>query len=71
MVARISTVAFQGIETVPVDVQVQIAGGAPSFAVVGLPDNAVTLPRPLGRGFGPGSARKTADTVIGLTPRPS
>lgn len=41
MVARISTVAFQGIETVPVDVQVQIAGGAPTFAVVGLPDNAI------------------------------
>lgn len=41
MVARISTVAFQGIETVPVDVQVQIAGGAPAFAVVGLPDNAI------------------------------
>jgi magnesium chelatase family protein len=41
LVARISTVAFHGIDTVPVDVQVQIAGGAPSFAVVGLPDNAI------------------------------
>ncbi len=41
MVARVTTVAFQGIETVAVDVQVQVASGAPAFAVVGLPDNAV------------------------------
>ena len=27
MVARIATVAFQGIETAPVDVQVQVSGG--------------------------------------------
>jgi magnesium chelatase family protein len=41
MVARVATVAFQGVETVPVDVQVQVAAGAPVFAVVGLPDSAV------------------------------
>ncbi len=41
MVARVSTVAFQGIEVVPVDVQVHLAGGTPVFAVVGLPDKAV------------------------------
>ncbi len=41
MVARVATVAFQGVETVAVDVQVQVASGAPSFAVVGLPDSAV------------------------------
>ena len=41
MVARVTTVAFQGIEAVPVDVQVQITGGAPVFALVGLPDKAV------------------------------
>lgn len=42
MVARVATVAFQGIEVRPVDVQVQIvAAGIPSFAVVGLPDKAV------------------------------
>ncbi len=40
-IARVSTVAFQGIEAVPVDVQVQIAGGQPSFVIVGLPDKAV------------------------------
>ncbi len=45
MVARVSTVAFQGIEVVPVDVQVQIAGGLPGFAVVGLPDKAVAESR--------------------------
>ena len=41
MVARVQTVAFQGIEAVPVDVQVQIAPGNPKFLLVGLPDKAV------------------------------
>ncbi|MBL8831315.1 MAG: YifB family Mg chelatase-like AAA ATPase [Rhodospirillales bacterium] len=41
MVARVATVAFQGVETVAVDVQVQVASGVPAFAVVGLPDSAV------------------------------
>ena len=41
MVARVQTVAFQGIEAVPVDVQVQIAPGVPKFLLVGLPDKAV------------------------------
>ncbi|MET1027001.1 MAG: YifB family Mg chelatase-like AAA ATPase [Dongiaceae bacterium] len=41
MVARVRTVAFQGIDVLPVDVQVQISGGLPTFAVVGLPDKAV------------------------------
>lgn len=41
MVARVNTVAFQGIEVLPVDVQVQIAAGLPSFSVVGLADKAV------------------------------
>jgi magnesium chelatase family protein len=46
MVARVSTVAFQGIEVVDIDVQVQIAGGGlPSFTVVGLPDKAVAESR--------------------------
>jgi magnesium chelatase family protein len=38
---RIKTVAFQGIEAVLVDVQVQIAPGMPVFVIVGLPDKAV------------------------------
>lgn len=41
MVTRVQTVAFQGIEAVPVDVQVQIAPGLPAFKIVGLPDKAV------------------------------
>ncbi|RYG97125.1 MAG: hypothetical protein EON58_10495 [Alphaproteobacteria bacterium] len=41
MVTRVQTVAFQGIEAVPVDVQVQIAPGVPKFLLVGLPDKAV------------------------------
>ncbi len=41
MVARVSTVAFEGIEARPVDVQVQIAPGAIAFMVVGLADKAV------------------------------
>lgn len=41
MVARINTVAFQGIDVKPVDVQVQISNGLPAFNIVGLPDKAV------------------------------
>src|SRR5262245_47265241 len=41
MIARIRTVAFQGIEVVDVDVQVRIGGGMPAFAIVGLADKAV------------------------------
>ncbi len=41
MVARVNTVAFQGIDVVPVDVQVHLGGGLPDFNVVGLPDKTV------------------------------
>lgn len=41
MVARIRTVAFEGVDVRPVDVQVQVAGGMPAFTLVGLPDKAV------------------------------
>lgn len=41
MVARVNTVAFQGINVQPVDVQVQISNGLPAFTIVGLPDKAV------------------------------
>jgi magnesium chelatase family protein len=41
MTARVGTVAFQGIEVMPVDVQVQMSAGLPAFTVVGLPDKAV------------------------------
>lgn len=45
MVSRVQTVAFQGIEILPVEVQVQISGGVPTFAVVGLADKAVAESR--------------------------
>jgi magnesium chelatase family protein len=41
LVTKVQTVAFQGIEAVLVDVQVQIAPGMPAFLIVGLPDKAV------------------------------
>jgi magnesium chelatase family protein len=41
MVARVNTVAFQGLDAVPIDVQVRISPGLPAFTVVGLPDKAV------------------------------
>ena len=45
MHASIKTVAFRGIETIPVDVQVHIANGLPSMAIVGLADKAVAESR--------------------------
>lgn len=45
MVARVNTVAFQGIDVQPVDVQVQISNGLPAFTIVGLPDKAVAESR--------------------------
>ena len=50
MVARCRTVAFQGIEVMPVEVQVQLANGLPAFAVVGLADKAVGESRERVRG---------------------
>ncbi|WP_417456404.1 YifB family Mg chelatase-like AAA ATPase [Kordiimonas sp.] len=45
MVASVQTVAFEGIEARPVEVQVQISSGLPSFTIVGLPDKAVSEAR--------------------------
>ncbi len=45
MVQRVATVAFEGIEVRPVDVQVQVAAGLPAFTIVGLPDKAVSEAR--------------------------
>ncbi|HEY4136726.1 MAG TPA: YifB family Mg chelatase-like AAA ATPase [Alphaproteobacteria bacterium] len=41
MTAHIATVAFQGVDVLAIDVQVQMASGLPAFAIVGLPDKAV------------------------------
>ncbi|MES2984434.1 MAG: YifB family Mg chelatase-like AAA ATPase [Pseudomonadota bacterium] len=45
MVTRIHTVAFQGIETLPVEVQAHLGNGLPAFTIVGLPDKAVAESR--------------------------
>ena len=58
MVQRVSTVAFEGIEARAVDVQVQVAPGLPAFAIVGLPDKAVSEARERVR-----SALIASDTV--------
>ena len=42
MVARVRTLAFQGID---IDVQVHIASGLPCFTIVGLPDKAIANSR--------------------------
>jgi len=41
MVAQVMTVALSGIEAAPVEVQVSLVPGQPTFSVVGLPDKAV------------------------------
>lgn len=45
MVARIRTVAFEGVDVLDVDVQAQISSGLVAFTLVGLPDKAVTESR--------------------------
>ena len=50
MVAHVETVAFQGIDVLAVDVQVQLASGLPAFTIVGLPDKAVAESRERVRG---------------------
>lgn len=45
MVARVTTVAFNGIEALPVDVQVMIAPGKMGMSIVGLADKAVAESR--------------------------
>jgi magnesium chelatase family protein len=45
MVAHVTTVAFQGIEAVPVEVQVHMSTGQHYVGIVGLPDKAVNESR--------------------------
>lgn len=45
MVSRVSTVSFQGISAVPIDVQVMVAPGKVGMNIVGLPDKAVAESR--------------------------
>ena len=41
MLAKVNSAAVVGVEAFPVEVEVDVAGGLPSFSTVGLPDNAV------------------------------
>ncbi|MCB1378671.1 MAG: YifB family Mg chelatase-like AAA ATPase [Alphaproteobacteria bacterium] len=45
MISRVSTVAFQGIDALSVDIQAQFVSGQVNFLVVGLPDKAVAESR--------------------------
>jgi magnesium chelatase family protein len=45
MVAHVTTIAFEGIEAVPVDVQVMVAPGKMGMHIVGLGDKAVAESR--------------------------
>ena len=45
MTVEVCSVAFQGVEVIPVTVQVQMASGLPRFSIVGLPDKAVAESR--------------------------
>ncbi|WP_455477784.1 YifB family Mg chelatase-like AAA ATPase [Bartonella sp. B10] len=45
MIAHVTTVAFRGLEAVPVDVQVMISSGKMGMAIVGLADKAIAESR--------------------------
>ncbi len=45
MVTRVGSVAFEGVNVLEVEAQVQISGGLVAFTLVGLPDKAVTESR--------------------------
>ncbi|NVO56507.1 YifB family Mg chelatase-like AAA ATPase [Rhodobacteraceae bacterium B1Z28] len=45
MVARAHTVAFQGVDARPVEVQCAVSPGLPAFSIVGLPNKAVSEAR--------------------------
>jgi magnesium chelatase family protein len=70
MVARVVTVAFQGVEARRVDVEVQLTGGEHHFVVVGLGDKAVAESRERVRGAftGLGLAMPGQRVVVNLAP---
>jgi magnesium chelatase family protein len=45
MVSRVHTVAFNGIDVLDIDCQVQLSSGMVAFNIVGLPDKAVAESR--------------------------
>ena len=70
MVARVITVAFQGVEARRVDVEVQLTGGEGAIVVVGLGDKAVSESRERVRGAfaGLGLAMPGKRVVVNLAP---
>ena len=57
----VQIIAFRGINTIPVDVQVHIANGLPTIAIVGLADKVVAESR---------ERVRAALSSIGLAPPP-
>lgn len=57
MVVRAHTVAFEGVDAHPVEVQCALSNGLPGFSIVGLPDKAVSEAR---------ERVKSALTTLGL-----
>ena len=45
MLARVNTIAFNGLSTLDVDLQLQITSGMPVFSIVGLPDKTIAESR--------------------------
>ena len=41
MTSQVRTVAFEGVNVIPIEVQAQMVSGLPNFTIVGLPDKAV------------------------------
>ncbi len=70
MVARVVTVAFQGVEARRVDVEVQLTGGESAIVVVGLGDKAVAESRERVRGAftGLGLSVPAKRIVVNLAP---
>lgn len=68
--SRVTTVCFQGLEAVPVDVQVQLASGLPALNLVGLPDKAVNESKERVRAslFSLGLAMPAKRITINLSP---
>ncbi|KAA8606914.1 AAA family ATPase [Salipiger aestuarii] len=70
MVAQSYTVAFQGVEASPVEVQCAVTVGVPAFAIVGLPDKAVSEARERVRSAltGMGIALPSKRITVNLSP---
>ena len=41
MLAHVNTIAFNGLTTLDVDLQLQVSAGLPAFNIVGLPDKTI------------------------------